>query len=282
VLHLTDRPKKIPKKAPKKKKAKHAQKAEKPFPFMELPPELRDMIYEYALTEVDGVGIATKTKAYRRTVCRAVIHDEDYNYRQRQRYMQRATGRGKPQQSQVPDEEPRPYILIPNILAVSKQIHHEAVNILYGQELRFHDADALHRFLTIIGPRNQKRLHSVDLLNLCTGRNKQALNHCAFMSLAGATNLKTLRINMADFRGWNTSAKGFARLMYGNTHYFLEAYGLENGRKDAAIDIIEMDDQVLDSFYQRRYRNGTPIKPPTLEENKVLFRTELCRLLGAN
>jgi hypothetical protein len=272
----------MPKKAPKKKKAKHAQKAEKPFPFMELPPELRDMIYEYALTEVDDVGIATRTKAYRRTVCRALIQDEDYNYRQRQRYMQRATGRGKPKPGQVPDEEPRSYILLSNLLAVSQQIHHEAVNILYGQDLKFHDADALHRFLAIIGPRNQKRLHSVEILNFCTGRNKRTLNHCAFMSLAGATNLKTLRLNRADFRGYHSSAKGFARGLYGNAHFFLEAYGDANGRRDAAIDIIQLDDDVFDSFYTFRYRHGAIPKQHSLEENKVLFRAELCRLLSAN
>jgi hypothetical protein len=284
VNRLTDRPKKTPKKTPKKKKAKHAhprQKAEKPFPFMELPPELRDMIYEMALTEADGVGIAIKTKAYRRTVCRALIGDEEYRYRRRHR--RRPTGRGKPKPSQEGEEEdPKLPSLVPNLLAVSKQIHHEAVNILYGQDLKFLDADALHRFLALIGPRNQKRLQSVETISLCTGRDKQAINHCAFMSLAAATNLKTLRLNRADFCGWHTNAKGFARLLYGNAHFFLEAYGAANGRRDAAVDILEIDEEVFDSFWSYRYRHGTVTKQPTLEENKVLFRAELCRLLGAN
>jgi hypothetical protein len=282
-VQLADQPKKTPKKTPKKKKAKHAhprQKVEKPFPFMELPPELRDMIYEMALTEDAGVGIATKSKAYRRTICRAIIGDEEYRYRRRHR--QRPTGRGRPTQSQESDEEPQLPSLVPNLLAVSKQIHHEAVNILYGQDLKFHDADALHRFLAIIGPSNQKRLQSVDIVSFCTGRYKVTINHCAFMSLAAATNLKTLRLNKADFRGWHTNAKGFARLLYGNAHYFLEAYGAANGRRDAAVDILEIDEEVFDSFWSYRYRHGTVTKQPTLEENKVLFRAELCRLLGAN
>ena len=238
------------------------------------------MIYEMALTEDDGVGIATKTKAYRRTVCRVLIDDEDYRYSRR--YRRPATGRGKAKRSQEPDEEPQLHSLVPNLLAVSKQIHHEAVNILYGQDLKFHDSDALHRFLEIIGPSNQKRLQSVDLVSFCTGRNKQALNHCAFMSLAAATNLKTLHLNSAYLLGWHTNAKVFARILFGNTHFFLEAYGRANGRMDAAVDILDIDDDVFDRFYQGRYRNGNVTKVPTLEENKVLFRAELCRLLGAN
>ena len=273
-VQLTDRPKKTPKKTPKKKKAKHAhlrQKAEKPFPFMELPPELRDIIYEMALTDADGMSIVSTTKTYRRTVCRAASDEmEECRYRQRgsrHRVAQDGTG---------------PKQLVPNLLAVSKQIHHEAVNILYGQDLKFHDADALHRFLAIIGPSNQKRLNSVDIVSFCTGRYKVTINHCAFMSLAAATNLKTLRLNKADFRGWHTNAKGFARLLYGNAHYFFEAYGAANGRRDAAVDILEIDEEVFDSFWSYRYRHGTVSKQPTLEENKVLFRAELCRLLGAN
>jgi hypothetical protein len=271
---------KKPKKTPKKK-ARHTaikhQKAEKPFPFMDLPPELRDMIYEMALTDEDGMSIVAKTKAYRRTVRRAPIYDPEGD-----RYIQRATGRGKPKkQIQDPEEGNQSPPLVPNLLAVSKQIHTEAVNILYNQDFMFQDTDALHRFLTIIGPRNQQRLHSIDIKNFCQGRNTRTLNHCAFMSLAGATNLKTLHLNSAEFRSWYSGAKGFARGLYSNMHSFLEAYGVANGRRDAALDIIQMDQEIFDCFYTHRFRHGTFTKQPSMEENKVLFRAELCRLLGA-
>lgn len=71
-------------------------------------------------------------------------------------------------------------------------------------------------------------------------------------------------------------------MLYGNAHFFLEAYGVANGRRDAAIDVIQIDEDVFDRFYTGMYRNGTVAKEPTFEENKVLFRAELCRLLGAN
>ena len=234
---------------------------------MELPPELRDMIYEMALTDADGMSIVSTTKAYRRTVCRAASDDlESCRYRQRgSRY-------------QITEDRSAPKRLVPNLLAVSKQIHNETINILYRQDFAFEDTDALHRFLAVIGLRNQQRLRRVDVGSFCTGRNTRAINHCAFMSLAGATNLKTLVLSNAEFSYYG-SAKGLARGLYSNTHFFLEAYGAAHGRTDAAIDIIELDERVFDSFYS--YRRAGVTKRPTAEENRVVFRAELCRLLGA-
>lgn len=226
---------------------------------MELPPELRDMIYEMALTDVNGISIAAKTKAYRRGICRSPIYDQYH-------------GSGH-------EIAPKERSLVPNILAVSKQIQNEASNILYGQRLVFDDTDALHRFLAVIGLRNQQRLLYIDLTEFCTGRNTRALNHCAFMSLAGAMNLKTLRLNSSHW--YYSSAKGFARGLYCDSHFFLEAYGAANGRKDAAIDILQLDDGRFDSF-SSSYRTGAVVKKAYGEEARVEFRAELCRLLGAN
>jgi len=272
---------KKPKKAPKKK-ARHAlprQRSEKPFPFMELPPELRDMIYEKALVDANGICIAAKTKAYRRTVCRTLIYNPD-ECRPTRRL---GTGRGKPrhvQNEESQDSSPPPIgSLVPNILAVSKQIHYEAVNILYDQDFMFRDPDALHRFLAIIGARNQQRIHSIEIRSFCTGRNTRTLNHCAFMSLATATNLKTLYLPNAAFR-WYTNAKGLARGLYSNAHVFLEAYGAAHGRRDAALDIIQLGDDSFDWFYPgyRRYR--TVAKTTTVEEDQAMFWAELRRLLS--
>lgn len=234
---------------------------------MELPPELRDIIYEMALTDADGMSIVSTTKTYRRTVCRAASDEmEECRYRQRgsrHRVAQDGTG---------------PKQLVPNLLAVSKQIHNETINILYGHDFVFTDTDALHRFLTVIGPRNQQRLRSIDIQSFCTGRNTRAINHCAFMALAGATKLKALILNDGEFRHYG-SPKGLARGLYANTHFFLEAYGAANGRMDAAIDIMEVDEYAFESFYS--YRRGVNAKQQNPQENRAIFRAELCRLLGA-
>lgn len=235
---------------------------------MELPPELRDMIYEIALTEADGISIVSKTKAYRRTVCRAANYDSDSC-----RYLRQGTT------CQTTGDEIKMKVLVPNLLAVSKQIHNETINMLYGHDFAFEDTDALHRFLVGIGPRNQQRLRRIEVKSFCTGRNTRAINHCAFMSLAGATNLKTLILNNYEFRHCS-SPKGLARSIYSNAHSFLEAYGAAHGRKDAAIDIIELDEDLFDSFYSYR-RHVDAAKQPTFEENQAVYRAELCRLLGA-
>ena len=274
----------MPKKARKNKKTKHTlprqQIEEKPFPFMELPPELRDMIYEIALTDVNGISIVSKTKAYRRTVCRAPIFDSECR-----RYRQRTYTRGiNGLVSEDGHEElaPQERSLVPNILAVSKQIHKEAISVLYGQNFIIEDTDALHRFLGIIGLRNQQRLSSLNVHSFCEGRNKKIINHCAFMSLAGATNLKTLRLSNDRFRYYD-DAKGLARGMFCNAHFFFEAYGAAHGRRDAALDILELDDEIFDYFnpYRRNGGAGTKATGEELyEENKRMFRAELCRLLG--
>lgn len=235
---------------------------------MELPPELRDMIYEIALTDADGMQkIVSTTKSYRRTVCRTASDNlEECQYRQRGSRYRIAEGESSPKQ------------LVPNLLAVSKQIHSETINLLYGHDFAFADTDALHRFLTVIGPRNQQRLRRIEVKSFCTGRMTRAINHCAFMSLAGATNLKALVLNNYEF-GHCSSPKGLARSLYSNTHFFLEAYGAAHGRKDAALDIIELDENAFESFYS--YRTHVVAKKATPEENEAVYRAELCRLLGA-
>lgn len=234
---------------------------------MELPPELRDMIYEMALTDADGMFIVPTTKTYRRTVCRAGSDDMEMC-----RYRQRGS------RHRVAEDGNAPKQLVPNLLAVSKQIHNETINMLYGQDFAFTDTDALNRFLTVIGQRNQQRLRSIDVQSFCTGRRTRAINHCAFMALAGATKLKTLILNNDEFRHYS-GPKGLARGLYSNTHFFLEAYGAAHGRIDAAIDIIELDEYAFESFYCYRRRVAANQQNP--EENKAIFRAELCRLLGA-
>jgi hypothetical protein len=276
----------MPKKVSKNKKARHTpprqQIEEKPFPFMELPPELRDMIYEMALTDVNGISIVSKSKAYRRTVCRAPIYDSEWTGYSRRR--NHTYGTKRPILDDGREElAPQERSLVPNILAVSKQIYKEAIGILYGQDFVIEDTDALHRFLAIIGLRNQQRLLSLDVNSFCEGRNKKIINHCAFMSLAGATNLKSLRLNNARFRYYG-DAKGFARGFYCNAHYFLEAYGAAHGRRDAALDVLELDDEIFDYFNPYRRNVDLTARKPTgeelVQENKRMFRAELCRLLG--
>ena len=130
--------------------------AQKCFRFLDLPPELRDIIYEMALTDTNGVSMVSMLKGQRRTVRRGAVYDSgqytnNHPWRRRRRYLKSGSQESAPKEAS----------LFPSLLAVNKQIYSEGVNYLYGQELYFGDMTALHHFLAIVGMRNQPRL--VDL-----------------------------------------------------------------------------------------------------------------------
>ena len=105
-------------KAPPKKKTRKAAKPKKPvkvkpFRFLDLPPELRDMIYEMALVDPNDVSIVTRTRVYRQKPMRGPVYPEaDYQaagWRRSRRLLQGAT--------QV---SPISTTFIPALLAVNK------------------------------------------------------------------------------------------------------------------------------------------------------------------
>lgn len=231
------------------------------------------MIYEMALTDVNGISIVSKTKAYRRAVCRGPICSEgEQSYYSKQCNCIHMGADG------CKEVAPKQTSLVPSILAVNKQIHREAINLLYGQNFLFEDTAALHRFLATIGYRNQQRLLSIDIKNFCSSRYSKTVNHCAFALLASATNLKAVHIANGDWR-WRSHAKSLAQGIFRDTHFFLEAYGAANGRRDAGVDILRLNEQLFD-FHDYRRRFDGNLKEPTLEESEAACRTELRRLLG--
>ncbi|KJX95458.1 hypothetical protein TI39_contig4112g00007 [Zymoseptoria brevis] len=156
-------PKKKVKKAPQSKKRK--PKDEKPFRFMDLPPELRDEIYDLCLTEPGGLVLVSKRKDFRKTIVRGIITTETGKaYRGKYRrekphrrwgyYQPPAMVRGKVKNygSNIsPDQK-----LVPNLLAVNKQIREEASSVLYKQNIMLEDTIALFNFMTTIGDYNRQ------------------------------------------------------------------------------------------------------------------------------
>jgi hypothetical protein len=61
---------------------------------------------------------------------------------------------------------------------VSKQIHQEAVDTLYGKnEFIFTDSFALYNFMINLGPRGAKHLKTLRLRGWLYGRATKAYNH---------------------------------------------------------------------------------------------------------
>ena len=260
---------------------KNKKDSQKPFPFLSLPAELRDQIYELAFCEPNGLTLVSATKSYRRIVCRGDIFspDEDHYYGRRRRGKYRGRYRISGQsQSQSTEDEISKRQLVPNLLAVNKQIHAEGINFLYGQEIVLDDTMTLHQFLASIGDDNQKRLLELTIKGWGGGRGThKAMNHCALTLLAGATNLKTLYLDCQI--GWMRKPKELARQLYRDGHFFMEAFGKANGSKDAIVDVLELNDWNFDKNNYWSYR-ASQANLPEQEAFKTQFQQDLRSLLG--
>jgi hypothetical protein len=226
------------------------------------------MIYEMALTDVNGVGIVAKTRGYRRTAGRGPVYASSSYRRSGWGWGRR---RLKHDSTSVVDAETK---FVPAPLAVNKQINLEGVNYLYGQDFVFEKTVALEQFLAIIGPQNRQRLLSVELVSWTKTGVSKSSNYSSLTLLAGATNLQSLVFDCA-LNDWGTSAEALALQIYRDGHHFMEAYGRANGSKDAVVDIIELDD---DNFDPSKFHANAP---SSVEEGRVRFEAALRRLLQA-
>jgi hypothetical protein len=243
-----------------------ARKPEKPFPFLSLPAELRDQIYELALVEPEGITVVSRTKSYRRTITRGHIADHSRYYYPRRR-------RNQVTDSQS-DTYPQTKSLSPNLLAVNKQIRAEASGYLYQQTIVLEDTMTLHTFLAAIGHQNRLRLSDIVVKGWGGGRGAhKASNFASLTALAGCTNLKSFMLD-CDI-GWLRSPKHLARQLFRDGHYFLEAFGAANGKKDAALGVLQLGDSNYDKTrYAWRQRSI-----PEREEFQDQFDAEMRKLM---
>ncbi|KAK4983378.1 hypothetical protein LTR66_008846 [Elasticomyces elasticus] len=245
---------------PSRKKLKKAAKSNKktitlcaevsPFPFLALPAELRNIIYDYALTDPKGINIEAKPKGYRRTAQRC----------------------GGPLPDCLVPFYPR--TLYPALLSVSRQINLEAGSILYKQEMVFNDTMALHTFLAQIGPTNRTLLSHVTLREYRTGRvANKAMNFPAFTLLASVTNLK--RFNIDCMIGYFQEPKNMAKRVYRDAHHWFEGIGVAKGDKFAGVKVLD----VAQENFDRRCWRITDYEEKELPNTRKLFKKELRTLL---
>lgn len=237
-------------------------KKEKSFRFLDLPAELRDMIYELTLADANGVSIAGFQSGYRRIARRGPVYPpEAYSHGRRSRYPKH----GEPELCPISTE------FVPALLAVNKQINAEAINYLYGHDFIFENTTALHSFLAPMSLRTQQRISSVEIMAWSRSGEKQGHNYSGLTLLSGATNLKSLRI-ACNVSYWSNQPGRIAARIYRDAHWFFEAYGAANGRKDAAVDILELDESNFVSWYRSQ-----PVEMSVLVER---FKVSLRGLLG--
>lgn len=133
---------------------------------MKLPAELRNRIYNLALTSSKRIVLISSIRKYNR---------RHLAYRVRSKKLKQ-------------DKE----LLTASILRVNKQIYHEALPVLYNQPLELGDTAALYYFLAQIGNDGIRSIRGIKIERICI--KKGEVTHPAFTVLAYATNLDTFSV----------------------------------------------------------------------------------------
>jgi hypothetical protein len=252
----------VPKKLPK----------HKIFPFMQLPAELRNKVYGYALSAEGGVFVTSKSKGYRRLAQRCIGSECEPQFNTRwQRYYQNQ--KNNDEEEQEPQERSA---FVPNLLAVCKTIHAEAGSVLYSQPITVADNYALLAFLNQIRAKHVRMLRHVTIMQWCGGRAHKSINFPAIAMLSSATELRRLsiacKVGYFSTYSWGNGKKQeiahrVARKIFRDCYPFLEAYGSVKGDPVAGVDLIEIDDS--------NFSDSAAAMEPQMQS----FRDELRRLL---
>ncbi|KAL1869632.1 hypothetical protein Daus18300_005487 [Diaporthe australafricana] len=197
-----------------------------PFRFMDLPPELRLKVYEEALVDPHGVHITTFSNKWESTA--AHVHPTRSST---SRYGLSFGCYVRGQWSQVfsGNFPLKKYKLSPNILAASKTIHGEAVDILWTQPFIFDCTDSLHEFLLMLRPETIAQLRDITLGARGWDTNARAFQ--AFVLLRNVPLLQNFRLTSRirmDSRSFNSTSseveagKRIAARLYKGSRPFLQ------------------------------------------------------------
>jgi hypothetical protein len=220
------------------------------------------MIYAYTLSDPSGIHLVA-TFRHKRRATERVSEEAQAKMVGESYYMQKRLNRAKRAENEIPAS------LYPSLLAVNKQIHAEARDVLYGNEFTFADTQALYSFLINLGPAMSKHLKSIRLLGWGWGRALKAYNHACFAVLVYATNLEQLYLDTSN--GYYSNPTACATQLYRDAFPWLEAVGQAKGRPDAAVDIIDLDPE----NFSRHWR-GTISQ----DEHMKYFWETLSKLMG--
>ncbi|KAF2739953.1 hypothetical protein EJ04DRAFT_261246 [Polyplosphaeria fusca] len=239
------------------------------FPFMKLPAELRNAIYEYALVDcIHAIEIEYRSSKLKRHLI--TRRHEKYRWENDEtlRHLTKWTMNER---------------LCTALLLVSKEINAEATGIFYEKNVfLFLNTTAMRHFLRHIG---QHILHirwiMLERFNF-TPKNRIPIQQDAFKALIGAVNLEGLILGngcLNTLSHWNIDG---CDAFYRTASSWMWFIAGKKGKQDAAVDMIfflreqnsplwnprydnmpypqDIDSQ--DSFYPRFGTSRNPILPP--------------------
>ncbi|KAI4777020.1 hypothetical protein E4T52_08046 [Aureobasidium sp. EXF-3400] len=172
------------KKAAKKGKKKVKKIKDVPFPFMELPLEIRFMIYKACLVEsareLSYVSKTTGREVFRGSMKKSSRSWGGYNFKT------------KRERSYEPDRT----ALQPVILRVNKAIRDEAIQHLYTQTFTFATTHAFQVWFARITPINRMLLKSIVIKGWTDYRHSRLMDvQTVFSLLMSATNIKSITLD---------------------------------------------------------------------------------------
>lgn len=142
--------------------------------FQSLPREIRDKIYTFSTRRHNAI-ITTRCRC---RISRQVVGGRCYCLLSRSDY---------------------------GLLRTNKQFYHEALSVLYGQELRFYDPDELLEFLRRVGSPGRSHIRFVSIY--FSRNSKHSLRNSALLLRDASQRLRQLYISCntrhsLDFRSW--------------------------------------------------------------------------------
>lgn len=160
--------------------------------------------------------------------------------------------------------------ITPALLAVNKQIHDEAVDILYSQPIIMQNCSGLFTLLAGISTATRARVRDVTIREWSDNGVLGAQVGAAFALLADCIHLRRLHLDCEMW--WYRGASRGAEDLYRDGHWFFEAFGLHAGRRDAVLDVLVFSEKNWKNCYARGALG-------TSEEKERILRNRLGVLL---
>lgn len=215
------------KKAAKKGKKKAKKIKDVPFPIMELPLEIRFMIYKACLVEsareLSFVSKSTGREIFRGTMKRTTNRYGGYNFK---------TKRER-------SDDPNRTTLQPVILHLNKTIRDEAIHQLYAQTFHFANTHVFQQWFSRISPANRMLIRSVVIKGWTDYRfaRTKDVPH-VFSLLTSATNVRSVLLDRhvwSETEGpsnyyYNRSFTGNAFGFWQDIEYWADAMDAAHGK----------------------------------------------------
>ena len=245
------------------------------FPFMKLPPELRNKIYTECLKDGDSVYLINTVFSYRRIVTRANAETWAISSRTHNRGWRWGDANGSRKKAKPVVAKVKP--LSPHLLAVSKTIYAEAANILFGQPIIVVDSMTLFHFAGMLTARTAPMVHDITIAFWCHTTAHKQMNYASMqlLSTVGVTCLDRLYLD-CRLRPYGTSGTLLARKVYRDFYPWIRTMGEAKGNPYAVLDVVKLSEVNFKSWMDQRPED---VRAEELENGRAEFREELESLI---